>query len=136
MARTTEDKTQWATTDSLTQYAPDSQQQQQDVENIQNTDAFNWGYDPVHYMAPEGGYAVDPTKRVVEYRDMVEGLYLAGLRVIQDVVFNHTYPYGETPTANLDEIVPNYYHRLDSFGLVQTGSCCYDTASEHRMMEI
>lgn len=130
-----EDKTQWATTGPLAQYAPDGQQQQQAVENIQTTDSYNWGYDPVHYMAPEGGYATDPSKRVLQYRDMVEGLHLDGLRVIQDVVFNHTYTYGETPTANLDEIVPNYYHRLDGFGLVQTGSCCYDTASEHQMME-
>ena len=130
-----EDKTQWATTGPLAQYPPDGQQQQQAVENIQNTDAYNWGYDPVHYMAPEGGYATDPAKRVLQYRDMVEGLHLDGLRVIQDVVFNHTYTYGETPTANLDEVVPNYYHRLDGFGAVETGSCCYDTASEHQMME-
>ena len=130
-----EDKTQWATTGPLAQYAPDGQQQQQAVENIQTTDAYNWGYDPVHYMAPEGGYATDPSKRVLQYRDMVEGLHLDGLRVIQDVVFNHTYTYGETPTANLDEVVPNYYHRLDAFGAVETGSCCYDTASEHQMME-
>ncbi len=130
-----EDKTQWATTGPLAQYAPDGQQQQQAVETVQNTDGYNWGYDPVHYMAPEGGYATDPTNRVLEYRDMVKGLHLDGLRVIQDVVFNHTYTYGETPTANLDEIVPNYYHRLDSFGAVETGSCCYDTASEHQMME-
>ena len=66
---------------------------------------------------------------------MVEGLHLDGLRVIQDVVFNHTYTYGETFTANLDEVVPNYYHRLDAFGAVETGSCCFDTASEHQMME-
>ena len=46
-----------------------------------------------------------------------------------------TYTYGEDPTANLDELVPNYYHRLDANGVIETGSCCYDTASEHLMME-
>jgi pullulanase len=66
---------------------------------------------------------------------MVEGLHAAGLRVIQDVVFNHTYTSGETPSAIFDELVPNYYHRLDANGALETGSCCADTASEHRMME-
>jgi pullulanase len=130
-----EDKSTWATTGDLTQYPPDGEQQQQAVENVQAKDGYNWGYDPVHYMAPEGAYAVNPTDRVREYRDMVQGLHQTGLRVIQDVVFNHTYTYGQDPTANLDELVPNYYHRLDATGGVETGSCCFDTASEHRMME-
>ena len=130
-----EDKSTWATTGDLTQYPPDGQQQQQAVENVQAKDAYNWGYDPVHYMAPEGAYAVNPTNRVREYRDMVQSLHQTGLRVIQDVVFNHTYTYGQDPTANLDELVPNYYHRLDANGAIETGSCCYDTASEHTMME-
>ena len=59
----------------------------------------------------------------------------AGLRVIQDVVFNHTSASGEGPNSNLDEVVPGYYHRLDANGHLETGSCCADTASEHRMME-
>ncbi len=130
-----EDKSTWQSPGGLTPYPPDGQQQQQAVEAVQNTDAYNWGYDPVHYMAPEGAYAVNPAKRVREYRGMVEGLHLAGLRVIQDVVFNHTYTHGQDPTANLDELVPNYYHRLDANGVIETGSCCYDTASEHQMME-
>ncbi len=130
-----EDKSTWATTGNLAQYAPDGQEQQQAVENIQTTDAFNWGYDPVHYMAPEGAYATNPTNRVHEYRDMVQGLHHAGLRVIQDVVFNHTYASGQVPTANFDELVPNYYHRLDANGGLETGSCCADTASEHAMMQ-
>ncbi len=54
------------------------------------SDGYNWGYDPVHYMTPEGSYAINPDNRVREYRTMVEGLHRAGLRVIQDVVFNHT----------------------------------------------
>jgi pullulanase len=72
---------------------------------------------------------------VREYRTMVQGLHRTGLRVIQDVVFNHTSTAGEGPNSNLDEVVPGYYHRLDSDGNLLAGSCCPDTASEHRMME-
>ena len=130
-----EDKSTWQTTGNLSGYPPDGQQQQAAVEAVQNNDGYNWGYDPVHYMAPEGGYATDPRERVRDYRDMVGGLHLNGLRVIQDVVFNHTYASGEDAQANLDELVPNYYHRLDANGALETGSCCADTASEHTMME-
>jgi len=130
-----EDKSTWAASGNLAQYAPDGQEQQQAVETIQAKDAYNWGYDPVHYMAPEGAYAVNPSDRVKEYRDMVQGIHQAGLRVIQDVVFNHTYTAGQDPTANLDELVPSYYHRLDTSGVIETGSCCFDTASEHGMMQ-
>jgi pullulanase len=86
-------------------------------------------------MAPEGSYAINPDRRVSEYRTMVHGLHRAGLRVVQDVVFNHTNASGEGPNSNLDEVVPNYYHRLDANGSLENGSCCPDTASEHKMME-
>jgi pullulanase len=130
-----EDKSTWLTTGDLSQYPPDGQQQQAAVAAIQGSDAFNWGYDPVHYMTPEGSYAIVPDNRVREYRTMVMGLHKAGLRVVQDVVFNHTNAFGEGPNSNLDEVVPGYFHRLDANGNVETGSCCPDTASEHRMME-
>lgn len=134
-ASVNEDKSTWQTTGDLSTYAPDSSQQQADVAAIQGQDGYNWGYDPVHYMTPEGSYAITPDRRVLEYRTMVEGLHAAGLRVIQDVVFNHTSASGEGPNSNLDEVVPGYYHRLDANGHLETGSCCADTASEHRMME-
>jgi len=130
-----EDKTTWKFTGDLSGYPPDGQQQQAAVAAIQSSDAYNWGYDPVHYMTPEGSYAINPTNRVREYRTMVEGIHNAGLRVVQDVVFNHTNAAGEGPNSNLDEVVPNYYHRLDANGNLEEGSCCPDTASEHRMME-
>ena len=114
---------------------PGSDQQQAAVTAIQSKDGYNWGYDPVHYMAPEGSYAINPDTRVREYRTMVQGLHRTGLRVIQDVVFNHTSAAGESANSNLDEVVPNYYHRLDSDGNLMSGSCCPDTACEHRMME-
>ena len=93
-----------------------AQQQQAAVTASQTSPAYNWGYDPVHYMTPEGSYAINPDNRVREYRMMVDGLHKAGLRVVQDVVFNHTNASGEGPNSNLDEVVPNYYHRLDANG--------------------
>lgn len=129
-----EDKTTWKTTSDLTGFAPDSQSQQAAVAAVQSADGYNWGYDPDHYLAPEGGYAVDPPYRVKEYRQMVMGLHRAGLRVIQDVVFNHTSGFGQASNSILDQVVPNYYNRLDNDGNLETGSCCADTATEHLMM--
>jgi pullulanase len=129
-----EDKSTWQTTPDLSIYPPDGQQQQAAVAAVQASDAYNWGYDPDHYLAPEGGYALNPDNRVKEYRTMVMGLHRAGLRVIQDVVFNHTSGFGEATNSILDEVVPDYYNRLDMDGNLETGSCCADTATEHLMM--
>lgn len=130
-----EDKSTWKTTPDLSADAPDSDQQQAAVAAIQSQDGFNWGYDPLHYITPEGSYAVNADNRTREYRSMVESLHRNGLRVIQDVVFNHTSSYGQNPNSVLDEIVPDYYYRLDANGANYMASCCADTASEHRMME-
>jgi len=134
-ASVNEDKSTWIIPAGLAQYPPDGQQQQAAVTASQTSPAYNWGYDPVHYMTPEGSYAINPGTRVREYRVMVNGLHKAGLRVVQDVVFNHTNASGEGPNSNLDEVVPNYYHRLDANGSLETASCCPDTAAEHKMME-
>ncbi len=129
-----EDKSTWATTPDLSGFAPDGQQQQAAVTAVQSKDAYNWGYDPDHYLAPEGSNATNPDDRVREYRRMVMGLHRAGLRVIQDVVFNHTSGFGEASNSILDEVVPNYYNRLDMDGNLENASCCADTATEHVMM--
>jgi pullulanase len=134
-ASVNEDKSKWIIPTGLAQFPPDGQQQQAAVTASQTGPAYNWGYDPVHYMTPEGSYAINPDDRVREYRVMVNGLHKAGLRVVLDVVFNHTNASGEGPNSNLDEVVPNYYHRLDTNGNLETASCCPDTASEHKMME-
>jgi len=134
-ASVNEDKSTWIIPTGLAQYPPGGQQQQAAVTASQTNPAYNWGYDPVHYMTPQGSYAINPDDRVREYRVMVDGLHKAGLRVVQDVVFNHTNASGEGPNSNLDEVVPNYYHRLDANGSLETASCCPDTASEHKMME-
>ena len=134
-ASVNEDKGTWLFPSNLSHYPPDGTQQQAAVQATLSSPPYNWGYDPVHYMAPEGSYAVNPYYRVREYREMVHGLHRAGLRVIQDVVFNHTNASGEGPNSNLDEVVPGYYHRLDANGDLENGSCCPDTAPEHLMME-
>lgn len=129
-----EDKSHWKSPGDLTGYPPDGKQQQAAVNVIKEVDAYNWGYGPIHYLVPEGSYAVRPEDRVSEYRQMVAALHHTGLRVIQDIVFNHTAGFGEDTDSVLDKLVPNYYNRLDPDGKLYTATCCADTASEHRMM--
>ena len=114
----------------------DSSQQQACVTAVANTDGYNWGYDPQHYTTPEGSYATDPDggARTRELRSMVSSLNRDGLRVVLDVVYNHTADAGQFGVNDLDRIVPGYYHRLDANGVVSTSTCCPDTASEHLMM--
>ncbi|WP_248965057.1 pullulanase-type alpha-1,6-glucosidase [Sphaerisporangium perillae] len=114
----------------------DSELQQECVAKTAAKDSFNWGYDPVHYTVPEGSYSTDPDgpRRIGEFRSMVAGLNGAGLRVVMDVVYNHTYAAGQDPKSVLDRIVPGYYHRLLDDGTVATSTCCANTAPEHAMM--
>ncbi|HEY9329214.1 MAG TPA: pullulanase-type alpha-1,6-glucosidase, partial [Streptomyces sp.] len=120
----------------LSVYAPDSEEQQACVAKTAAKDAFNWGYDPLHYTVPEGSYASDPdgTKRTVEFRQMVQGLNGAGLRTVMDVVYNHTVASGQDDKSVLDKIVPGYYQRLLEDGTVATSTCCANTAPENTMM--
>ena len=115
----------------------DGQEQQAEVSRIAAEDAFNWGYDPVHYGVPEGSYATDPDSaaRVLEYRQMVQALHACGLRVVQDVVYNHTFASGLDRYSVLDKVVPGYYHRRTESGKVCDSTCCNNTATEHRMAE-
>jgi pullulanase len=117
--------------------APDSAAQQAAIAPVRDLDGFNWGYDPWHYTVPEGSYASDANgvARIREYRAMVKGLHDAGLKVVMDVVYNHTTASGQDAKSVLDRIVPGYYHRLDAVGNVLTNSCCSDTAAEHAMFE-
>jgi len=117
--------------------APDSTVQQAAVAPTVNTDCFNWGYDPVHYNAPEGSYASnanDGAARVREFRQMVQALHGAGLRVTLDVVYNHTSQSQQGQLSVLDRIVPAYYYRLNEGGGILADSCCADTAQENTMM--
>jgi pullulanase/glycogen debranching enzyme len=104
--------------------------------DIKDSDGFNWGYDPYHYGVPEGSYSTAPSgvARIREFREMVESLHLIGLRVVMDVVYNHTASAGHDAFSVLDKVVPGYYYRLDQNGDVYTNTCgCPDSASEHRM---
>jgi pullulanase-type alpha-1,6-glucosidase len=121
----------------LRSFPPDSPLQQECVTAVAATDGFNWGYDPLHYTTPEGSYATDPDgpARTLQFREMVRGINRAGLRVIMDVVYNHTPAAGQDPKSVLDRIVPGYYQRLDPrSGAVETSTCCSNTATEHMMM--
>ena len=123
----------WATLES---FPPDSDQQQALISPIRDEDGFNWGYDPFHYTVPEGSYSTDPDgpARITEFREMVQSLNGTGLRVVMDVVYNHTNAAGQDEKSVLDRIVPGYYHRLDEAGAVTTSTCCSNTATEHAMM--
>ncbi|MFH5822174.1 pullulanase-type alpha-1,6-glucosidase [Georgenia sp. AZ-5] len=119
--------------------APDSPAQQAAVAAVADADAFNWGYDPFHFSAPEGSYASagnqDGGARVAEFRSMVGGLHDAGLQVVLDQVFNHTAASGQAERSVLDRVVPGYYHRLSATGSVETSTCCQNVATEHEMAE-
>ncbi len=138
IATISEDKSTWETpAGDLASYAPGSAEQQAAVTTVQDQDAFNWGYDPLHYTVPEGSYAVNPegAARTLEFRQMVQSLNETGLRVVMDVVYNHTNSSGQADLSVLDRIVPGYYHRLNLDGDVETSTCCQNTATEHAMME-
>lgn len=96
-------------------------------------DQYNWGYDPVNYNCPEGSYSSNPKKgevRIKECKQMIQALHNAGIGVIMDVVYNHTY----TSDSWLQRTVPNYYYRMNNDGTFSNGSgCSNDTASEHLM---
>lgn len=96
---------------------------------------YNWGYDPKNYNAPEGGYSsdpYDPTARIKEMKQMIQALHQAGIRVIMDVVYNHTF-VGEE--SNLNQMVPNYFYRFNADGSWSNASGCgNETASERPMM--
>ncbi|MFD3500510.1 pullulanase-type alpha-1,6-glucosidase [Streptomyces sp. NPDC058678] len=120
----------------LASYPADSDKQQECVSAVAAKDAYNWGYDPYHYTVPEGSYATDAdgTARTVEFREMVKALNEDGLRVVMDVVYNHTAASGQADTSVLDRIVPGYYQRLLADGSVASSTCCANTATENAMM--
>nr|WP_206327530.1 pullulanase-type alpha-1,6-glucosidase [Streptomyces sp. S3(2020)] len=132
-----EKKSDQATPDcDLASYPADSDKQQECVAKAAAKDAYNWGYDPYHYTVPEGSYATDPdgTGRTVEFREMVKSLNEDGLRVVMDVVYNHTTSSGQADTSVLDKVVPGYYQRLLADGSVANSTCCANTAPENAMM--
>ena len=96
---------------------------------------YNWGYDPVNYNVPEGGYSTnpyDPATRIREAKTMIQALHAAGIRVVMDVVYNHTY---SVEGCALGRVVPQYFYRMNEDGTYANGSGCgNETASDKEMM--
>lgn len=102
-------------------------------ENKLEQPQFNWGYDPKNYNVPEGSYSTNPylgDVRIKEFKEMVKALHEAGIRVVMDVVYNHTYNLDSC----LNNAVPGYYYRQDENGEYSDASACgNETASERYM---
>ena len=100
-----------------------------------NTPQYNWGYDPVNYNVPDGSYSTDPYQpevRIHEFKQMVQALHKAGIRVILDVVYNHTY---DIEHSNFQRTYPDYFYRKTADGQYSNGSGCgNETASDKPMM--
>lgn len=96
---------------------------------------YNWGYDPLNYNVPEGSYATDATQpqvRIKEFKKMVQALHKAGIRVILDVVYNHTF---DVENGNFHRTFPQAYYRYTADGKLSDGSGCgNETASERPLM--
>ena len=96
---------------------------------------YNWGYDPVNYNVPDGSYSTDPYRpevRIREFKQMVQALHKAGIRVILDVVYNHTF---NIDGSNFQRTYPDYFYRKTADGKYSDGSGCgNETASERNMM--
>ncbi len=106
-----------------------------DMSSLNSVDSFNWGYDPQNYNVPEGSYSSDPSRgevRINEFKQMVKALHEAGIGVIMDVVYNHTF---NTSGQAFHKTVPYYYHRTTNTGSFTDGSGCgNETASERSMV--
>lgn len=100
-----------------------------------DTPQYNWGYDPQNYNVPDGSYSTDPYKpevRIREFKQMVQSLHRAGIRVIMDVVYNHTF---NTEHSNFELTVPGYFYRQNEDGTFANGSGCgNETASDREMV--
>lgn len=109
-----------------------------DYETIDESDLtkaqYNWGYDPKNYFAPEGSYSTNPysgEKRIKEFKEMVQSFHRNKIRVIMDMVYNHTY---RTHDSNLNLAVPGYYYRQDLNGNFSNGSGCGNELASERYM--
>lgn len=106
------------------------------IDEINIDGKYNWGYDPLNYNLPEGSYSTNPldaVSRIKELKQMIKTLHENGLRVVMDVVYNHT---ALTKNSNFNELVPGYYYRQKEDGTFSDASACgNETASERKMMQ-
>lgn len=105
------------------------------VDELNPDKEYNWGYNPIHFNAPEGSYSTNPTNpysRIMELKQLIENIHHAGLRVIIDVVYNHVYI---RETSSFEKVVPGYYFRHNEFGFPSNGTGVgNDIASERKMV--
>lgn len=105
------------------------------VDELDQFQLYNWGYDPVQYNVPEGSYASNPNDayaRLVELKTMIAKFHEAGMRINMDVVYNHVYNH---KTHAFEKTVPGYFFRYDSHGEMSNGTFCgNDIASERKMV--
>jgi pullulanase len=104
-------------------------------ESRKDSSQYNWGYDPLNYNIPEGSYSSNPDDgitRIIEFKQMIQAMHKKGLRVVMDVVYNHTML---TENSYFNQLVPGYYYRLKEDGSFSNASACgNETASERPMM--
>jgi len=105
-----------------------------DVDETKPFESYNWGYNPLNYNIPEGSYATkpdEPLNRIIELKTLIKSFHDQGIRVIMDVVYNHTF---HTKSAEFNKIVPGYYYRMDKFGQFSNGSGCGNEIASERLM--
>jgi pullulanase len=110
-----------------------------DYNSVDETKAavqYNWGYDPVNYNIPEGSYSTNPADgkvRIKELKELIKTMHSNGLRIIMDVVYNHT---ALTKNSNFNTLVPDYYYRKRADGSFSDASSCgNETASDNAMFQ-
>ncbi|MEH7074709.1 type I pullulanase [Neobacillus drentensis] len=105
------------------------------VDELNRDKEYNWGYNPLHFNAPEGSYSTDPSApyaRIIELKQLIDQVHKLGLRVIMDVVYNHVYI---RETSSFEKVVPGYYFRHNEMGLPSNGTGVgNDIASERKMV--
>jgi len=104
------------------------------INEMSDEPQFNWGYDPQNYNVPEGSYStdvLDPAVRIKEFKGLVQSLHENGIRVVMDVVYNHTF---ESLTSSFDLVVPGYYYRTDDNGIYLNGSGTGNEVASERPM--
>ncbi|MGN7401385.1 type I pullulanase [Cytobacillus praedii] len=104
------------------------------IDERRNTDEYNWGYNPLHFNAPEGSFSTDPSNpyaRVTELKAMIHAVHTQGIRVIMDVVYNHVYI---RESSSFENIVPGYYFRHDEFGMPSNGTGVGNDFASERLM--
>lgn len=105
------------------------------IDETKPAEKYNWGYDPQNYNVPEGSFSTnpfDPALRIKELKQLVQAFHKNGLRVVMDVVYNHT---GLSENSNFNQLVPGYYYRQTKDGKFSNATACgNETASERPMM--